>query len=171
MRSQMTKSAGFDAERRATLTALTDKETERERILTMYRRGKIDESEAEGQLDAIAKEAGQLRERLESMRAQAALIDASETFLTESAALLVSLRDELAEIEATNDWTRKRAVIERYVRQITVATRRVGPRKLEADVRVFLRLKPAPIAIETTSDGDDGHVGELPRQVANLGRM
>jgi site-specific DNA recombinase len=151
LRHQMTKSAGFDAERRTTLTALAEKETERERILTMYRRGKIDESEAEAQLDAIAKEAGQLREQLEIMRAQAALIDASEAFLTESAALLVRLREELAEIEAANDWTRKRAVIERYVRQITVKTRRVGPRKLEADVRVFLRLRPAPIAIETTN--------------------
>src|SRR4051812_45558988 len=77
-------------------------------------------------------------------------------FLTGSAALLTQLQDSLAEIEATNDWTRKRAVIGRYVRQITVETRRVGPRKLEDDVRVFLRLKPAPIAIETTSGWPDG---------------
>jgi site-specific DNA recombinase len=156
LRERMADSTRFDTERRATLTALADKETERERILTMYRKGKIDEAEAEVQLDAIAKEAGQLREHLESMRAQAALIDASEAFLTESATLLTQLRGQLAEIEATNDQARKRAVIERYVRQITVETRRVGPRKLEADVRVFLRLKPAPIAIETSTHRPGG---------------
>jgi hypothetical protein len=61
---------------------------------------------------------------------------------------LSRLREELGEIEATDDLTRKREVIERYVRTITVETRRVGPRKLEADVRVFLRLKPEPIAVE-----------------------
>jgi site-specific DNA recombinase len=156
LRAQMTRATGFDAERRTALEALAEKETERERILTMYRKGKIDETEAEAQLDMIAKEAGQLRERLESLRAQAALIDASEAFLTDSAALLGQLRGDLAEIESTNDQARKRAVIERYVRQITVETRRVGPRKLEADVRVFLRLKPAPIAIETSTHRPGG---------------
>jgi site-specific DNA recombinase len=162
LRERMADSTRFEGERRATLEALAEKETERERILTMYRRGKIDEAEAEAQLDAIAKEAGQLRERLESMRAQAALIDASEAFLTESTAMLAQLRGELAEIDAGNDLTRKRAVIERYVRQITVETRRIGPRKLEADVRVFLRLKPAPIAIETSTrrpGGSASHCG------------
>ena len=81
---------------------------------------------------------------------EAALIDASEAFLTESTAMLAHLRGELTEIDAANDLTRKRAVIEAYVRQITVETRRIGPRKLEADVRVCLRLQPAPIAIETS---------------------
>jgi hypothetical protein len=92
-----------------------------------------------------------LREMLESQRAQAALIDAHETFHTESTTLLVRLRDELAEIEATNDLTRKRQVIEQYVRQITVATREIAPRKKHADVRIFLRLEPSPIAVDNAT--------------------
>jgi hypothetical protein len=75
-------------------------------------------------------------------------VEAQEAFLTDSAALLSRLQHELAEIDATNDQARKREVIERYVRKITVETRRLGPRKLEADVQVFLRLKPEPIAVE-----------------------
>jgi hypothetical protein len=71
--------------------------------------------------------------------------------LTESVALLARLRDELVEIEATNDLHRKRDVIERYVRKVTVASRRVGPRKLEADVRVYLPLKPEPIAVDNAT--------------------
>jgi hypothetical protein len=49
-----------------------------------------------------------------------------------------------------------RTVIERYVRKVTVASRRVGPRKLEADVRVYLRLKPAPIAVDNATCSPGG---------------
>ena len=60
----------------------------------------ISDAEAEAQLDAVAKEAGQLRERLESMKAQAALLDLQEGQLAETAALLARFRDELDAIEA-----------------------------------------------------------------------
>ena len=116
----MADATRFEAKRRLTLDALAEKETERERVLTLYRRGKIDADEAERELDAIAREAGQLREDLESMRAQSALLDIQETHLAEMAMLLARLREELDAIDATNDLTRKREVIEAYVRQITV---------------------------------------------------
>jgi site-specific DNA recombinase len=148
LRTRMAESTRYDAERRATLDALAEKETERERVLTLYRRGKIEADEAERELDAIAREAGQLREMLESMRAQSALLDIQEMHLSETAALLDRLRDELADIDATDDQVRKREVIEAYVRGITVETRRLGPRKLEADVRLHLRLKPEAIAVD-----------------------
>lgn len=153
LRERMADATRFDAKRRVTLDALAEKETERERVLTLYRRGKIDADEAERELDAIAREAGQLREDLESMRAQSALIDIQEAHLTESTALLERLKDELAAIDATNDLIRKREVIESYVRQIAVETRRIGPRKLEADVRVSLRFKPDPIPVENITPG------------------
>jgi site-specific DNA recombinase len=147
LRERMTEATGFEDRRRALLTQLAEKETERERVLTFFRRGTISDDEAERELDAVAREAGQLREMIESLRAQSSLVEAQESFLTDSAALLSRLQDELGEIEATNDLARKREVIERYVRKITVDTRRIGPRKLEADVRVYLRLKPEPIAV------------------------
>jgi site-specific DNA recombinase len=156
LRERMTASAGFAEQRRTLLGQLAEKETERERVLTLFRKGTISDAEAERELDAIAKEAGQVREMIESMRAQTALIEAQEAFLTDSAALLSRLQDELADIDASNDQARKREVIEQYVRQITVETRRVGPHKLEADVRVFLRLKPEPIAVENGTRSRDG---------------
>ena len=70
-------------------------------------------------------------------------VEMEEAELTSGVALLGRLRDELKEIEATDDKARKRVVIERYVRKIVVETRRVGPRKKDASVHVFLRLKPA----------------------------
>jgi site-specific DNA recombinase len=143
LREQMTQATGFEARRRETLELLTAKETERERALTLFRRGLASLEETEAQLEAVSREAGVLREMLGSQRAQTALIDAHEAFLTESTTLLVWLRDELVEIEATNDLARKRQVIEQYVRQIAVETREIEPRKKHADVRIFLRLEPA----------------------------
>ena len=153
LRERMTEAAGFDERRRRLLSELVEKETERERVLSLFRRGTISDAEAERELDTVAREAGQIREMLESLRAQSALIEAQEAFLTDSATLLVRLRDELTDIEATDDLERKRTVVERYVRTITVESRRVGPRRLEADVRVYLRLKPDPIAVENTMSG------------------
>ncbi len=147
LRESMGKAAGFDDRRRTVLGELAAKERERERILTLFRRGTITADEAEGQLEAIAREAGHLRESLESMRAQAALLEAQEAFLTDSALLLVRLRDELEEIEQVDDWARKRDVIERYVRQIVVETRDTGKRRKEAVISLYLRLRPAPIAV------------------------
>ncbi len=141
LRDRMAESTGFEDRRRAVLAELATKENERERVLKMYRKGKVSDDEAERELDAIAREAGQLRELLESLRAQAALIDAQEAYLTESTAMLGKLREELAEIDATNDLERKRDIIDRYVRCVEAETRRVGVRKLEADLRVYLRLE------------------------------
>ena len=86
----MTESAGFEERRRTLLGQLAEKETERERVLTLFRRGTISDAEAERELDAIAKEAAGVREMIESLRAQTALIEAQEAFLTDSAALLGS---------------------------------------------------------------------------------
>jgi hypothetical protein len=62
----------------------------------------------------------------------------------------------LAEIEATNDLARMRQVIEQYVRQIAVETREIEPRKKHADVRIFLRLEPASIAVENATASRSG---------------
>ena len=89
LREQMTQATGFEARRPETLELLTAKETERERALTLFRRGLASLEQTEAQLEAVSREAGVLREMLESQRAQTALIDAHEAFLTESTTLLV----------------------------------------------------------------------------------
>jgi site-specific DNA recombinase len=151
LRERMTKATSHDDQRRTWLAELAAKEAESDRVLNLYRRGKISDEQAERELDAIAREAAQLRQMVESLRAQASLVDVQEAFLTDVAAMAGRFREELTDIEATNDLDRKRAFVERYVRQITVESRRVGARKIEADVRVYLRLKPDPITVETTT--------------------
>jgi site-specific DNA recombinase len=151
LRQRMAETTAHDEQRRKLLADLAAKEAERERVLTLYRRGTISDEEAERELAAIAREAAHLRETIESLRAQASLVDAQEAFLTDAAAMLGRFREDLAEIEATNDLARKRAFIERYVRQVSVETRRVGARKLDADVRIYLRLRPGAVAVENTT--------------------
>jgi site-specific DNA recombinase len=163
LRERLSEAAGFEDRRKRLMGDLAGKEAERERVLTLFRRGTISAEEAEAQLDAVAHEAGQIRELLESMRAQAALIEAQEAELTDSAALLTRLHGELEEIDRTDDWTRRRQIIERYVRQIVVHTvadvadvlhpgeTERKPRKLSAEVKVYLRLKPEPISIDNST--------------------
>ena len=146
LRARMAGTAGHETRRRALLAALAGKEAERERVLTLYRKGKISDQEAEAQLDDAAREAAALRSEVEALRAQASLVEAQEDFLTDIAALMARFRDELAEIDASGDHTRKRAFIEAYVRQITVESRRLGPRQVEADVRIALRFQSKPTA-------------------------
>ena len=101
LRERMTESAGFEGRRRTLLGQLAEKETERERVLTLFRRGTISDAEAERELDAIGKEAAGVREMIESLRSQNALVEAQEAFLTDSAALLARLREEVEEIDAS----------------------------------------------------------------------
>src|SRR5206468_3239059 len=57
LRERMARSTGFEDQRRAMLAGLAEKETERERVITLYRKGRIDDAEADRQLDAIARDA------------------------------------------------------------------------------------------------------------------
>jgi site-specific DNA recombinase len=147
LRAATGKAANADERRRRLLREIAAKDGERERILTLYRRGVIDDSEAETQLDAIAREAGQLRESLEALRAQVALLDAQEAWLTDSTALLSTLRGELAQIERDDDWQRRREIMERYVRRIEVTTVDTGHWLRDAAVTIHVRLRPEPVAI------------------------
>lgn len=159
LREKMSKATSFEDVTRKTQQQLDSKDAERERVLTLYRRGRISEVEAERELDAVAKEAAQLREIIESQRAQSALIDAQEAYLTESTLLLTRLQGELATIEATNDMQRKREIMQRYVRAIHVETRGTKRWHKECDVRIYLRLKPEPVSVDNVTSSRSGDYG------------
>ncbi|HKG25645.1 MAG TPA: zinc ribbon domain-containing protein [Thermomicrobiales bacterium] len=151
MRARLAEATGFADRRSAVLVALAEKDAERERVLTAYRKGWASDEEAQAQLDAVARHAGHLREELETLRARAALVEAQEATLAEGAALLATLQTELAAIEEADDWTARAAVMARLVRVIDVETRRVGPRRREAEVRVWLRLRPGARSVDTST--------------------
>ncbi len=54
LRARTTRTAELEAQRQSLQRQLGEKEAERERVLTLYRRNRISVSEAETQLDAMA---------------------------------------------------------------------------------------------------------------------
>jgi len=137
LRERMAASAGTEEQRRALLHQIAEKESERERVLTMYRRGRITMDEADGEMEEIAQESASLRGLLESIRSQDALTAAAEAHLTHTALMLTQLRDRVDEIERTGDTVAMREVIDLLVSRITVTTQ---PGELR-------KHKPASIAI------------------------
>ena len=79
-------------------------------------------TDAETQLDDIAREETELRQRCNVIDAQQALADAYAAHLTEARLMLQRLQDRLTEVEQTNDQTTKRHVIELLVHSIRIDT-------------------------------------------------
>jgi hypothetical protein len=59
-------------------------------------------------LDDVAREEAELRQRLAAIDAQKAVAEAYEAHITGASLLLYQLQDGLAEIDRTNDLTKKR---------------------------------------------------------------
>jgi site-specific DNA recombinase len=114
--------AQIEIHRDGYLRALQEKHTERERVMTLFRRGRVTLHEAEAELDAIAKEETALRQQLSAIEAQKALAEAFESHLTDASLLLTRLQTHLAQVEAENDIATKRQVIEYLVRGIHIDT-------------------------------------------------
>src|SRR5262245_213729 len=114
--------ARIDQERGEYLKALTEQAQERERIMFMYRRGKLTFDDAEKQLDEIAGEETALRRDCNAIDAQRALVDAYEAHLTEASLMLRQLQEQLEDIDRTDDRTAKQRVIELLVQNIRVDT-------------------------------------------------
>ncbi len=158
--------------RRQTLTAqLAEKERERERVRTLYRRGAITLAEAEAELAAIAQEIATLQALAESLATEAALTQAEEAQLATAATLLAQLRAELDAIEATDDRPRKQQIIALLVHGITVTTEGTGRRaRVIAHVRyAFPPPRPAPAAAPAAAP-DVRALPDRPADTIVLGR-
>ncbi len=150
LRERLSHSAELDGERRRLQARLADKEAERERVMTLYRRGRASLEDAEAQLDAIQSEAGVLRAALDALRTQEELSRAFEAHYADAAALLVRLRDRVAEIDAADDRETKRQVIEMLVSDVVVTTRGEGRNKV-AEVTITYAFSGHRVVDPTTS--------------------
>lgn len=125
-RSSLEASAGNEKRRKALTADLAGKESERQRVLELYRRGKIDSSECDRELDTIAAETRALREQIDGLRVRADMAAAEEAYLTDVGTLLAIARDEVADIERTNDRAGMRRLIEGFVPEIVIVTELLG---------------------------------------------
>jgi site-specific DNA recombinase len=117
------RQAAQAAQQRADLEQrLAENAAGRERVLGMYRNKRITSAEAGAELDRTALERDQLQQLLAASDAQAALAAAAEEHLLGAATLLTNLQAEIDEIERTNDWGRKRHIVELLVHGLHVQT-------------------------------------------------
>jgi len=116
----------LEQERVAQSLALSHKEEEKERILDLYRRGRITVADLERQLGKIAQEEAELKARLASLETTLRGQEAIALRLMEAKDLLHTLRQRLKE-EFT--WEEKREIIEALVLEIRVDTIQGSERK------------------------------------------
>jgi site-specific DNA recombinase len=142
------------AEMRARLEVqIAEKEVERARVLSSWRRGKISEAEADRELDDVAKEAALLRSDLVSIRSSEEMARATDAYFDEAEEMLACMREELDEVERTANRARKRRIVERLVRRVEVRTEERGGRRVAVPRAYYWFRRPSH---------DDG-IGDLPR--------
>lgn len=152
LRARMERSAHAGDERRRLLQQIAEKDAERDRVMTLFRRNRMTLDEAERHMDEIAREAAQLRQLVEAINAQADLAAMFEAQVTEAGVQLARLHERLSQIEETDDFDAKRAIIELLVTDIRVATIwEDGVRKEDIKATFTLGGPPQGRAGENTS--------------------
>src|SRR5262249_58681970 len=99
----MSQTDKLEGEQQRLEQALSEKATERERIMTLFRRGHATLQDVEAQLEDIKQETAGLRTTLGALQAQRNLVQVYEAHYYEAETLLTQLRNHLDEIERNND--------------------------------------------------------------------
>jgi site-specific DNA recombinase len=108
LQERQAQSTRVEAEKQSLQKALADKESERERVMMLFRRGLITFDDVEGQLEAISKEATQLQAFLAAHQAQADLTAAVAEDYHATVELLQTYQAALKDIEDSDDLVQKR---------------------------------------------------------------
>ena len=116
------------------------KEQERERVLDLYRRGRISAAECDRDLEKVAEESHALREMIDALQSRADMVAASEAYLSDVGAALLQMRERVAEIEKTNDRAAMREQIELLAPRIVMQTEIVGMAKVRLRKRLSVGL-------------------------------
>ena len=140
LRERMAGASRGEEQRKRLVTELAGKETERERVLGLFRRGRITTEEAERELDSIGREAAELRDLVGSLRTQAEMAAASEAYLADVGAMLAQIRGRVEEIEAKNDRAAMRELVELLVPRIVLRTELIGQKRVRQQKRISLQL-------------------------------
>ena len=113
--------------------SLEAKEVERGRVISLYRRGRIDDVDIDRQLTEIDEEVAAVRERLAELHGQENDVDDARSRLDSVETLLLDLSQRL---EDGIDWDTKRRVVEELVGVVRVdpSSRRSGRSEMLATV-------------------------------------
>ena len=140
---------------------MQEKGAERDRILGLYRKGRIGEDTVERQIGEIAAEEDALRVQMAELTRQLESVSSEAAQLDFATAVLDKLRARLHE---ELSWEARRELMESLVEQVRVDTRQEGEKRV-ARITVIYRLSPrSGIGPETA--GRDGTA--LPDRPANF---
>jgi site-specific DNA recombinase len=156
LHQRLSQVARLEAQRDALRSTLAEKALEKDRVLTMFRRGRISLNDADTHLEQIAQEEAALSQQLAAMDAQATLAEAFESHMTEMSLMLTRLQANLEEIERSSDLAAIRRFIELFVRSIRVETDiqpGPAPRRKTATVYITYVFGPAHVAASNTACG------------------
>jgi hypothetical protein len=127
------------AEQEKTLARdLAEKQQDEERLLTVFRRGRITLAAFDKEMDCITQERDVLQRKLAALRSQQKITREMVHYYQQGERLLARWREQLARIEADNDQEAKRRLIADFVGYVIVDVEkiRVCYRFLEAEERV-----------------------------------
>lgn len=112
------------------------KQAERDTMLALYRRGRIDAAALDRQLDQIAEEEGDLRVLVTEQESALSQADRIESDLRSAEALLREARERL---DDSPDFATRQDIVRLFVERVTVVTNERGHK--EANARVSYRFK------------------------------
>lgn len=114
--------------------------TEKDSVITLFRRGRIDEFALDRQLDQIQQEEANVRKDLEDVQERLRCLQEKEDGLRSANELLRHLSQQLGE---SLTWEVKRELVEALVEVIRIDTIEDSKRKKEAKVTVTYRIGPS----------------------------
>jgi DNA-binding transcriptional regulator YiaG len=119
---------------------IAQKANERNRVVALYRRGRLSDAELDCQMDEIGKEEAALQSQLDDLRARVAGTQSVDATISSAEALLQQLRKRLHE---PISWERKRRLVEVLVAGIRIDTVEEGGVKRSKSTVTYRFSQPA----------------------------
>jgi site-specific DNA recombinase len=128
---------------------LQEKNTERDRVLGLFRKGRISEDALDRQMDQIDGEEATIRASIEELSARLQGVEAGSARLSSAGALLSKLR---ARLDEPLSWEVKRQLIETLVGSIRVDTLQENGKRCAAVTVTYRFAKSVNTCTDTRAD-------------------
>jgi site-specific DNA recombinase len=146
---------------------LAEKAHERDRVLVLYRRGRLNDAELDRQLDEVGREQTVLDAQIAELRAKVAGVDAIGSSINSAQALLEKLRKRL---DQPVSFDIMRRLIEILVAGIRVETTEVGGVKVATTTVTYRFGEPdQPLPLVLPQNYSTGKVVRIPMEPKTIG--
>jgi site-specific DNA recombinase len=146
---------------------LSQKATERSRVVALYRRGRLTDADLDSQMEEVRREEAALEAQLAELRGRIAGADSIGQNITSAEALLAKLRKRLDEPVS---WEMKRKLVEVLVAGVCVGTfEEGGVRQSKITVNYKFSEPDSPMPILLTQSYGSGRVIRIPSQPQTIG--